>query len=137
MDSYHKYVQNETRYIVFKMGENRAGYAFKFKLKESFIVFLWNFKVIFFKKMLAVLNHLLSSYDSLVAFATSICWSRWFARLSSIGDNETLAINCELSLAATRLLSSYSSSTNYHCCHHYSPPPELLLLLRIFNTTKC
>lgn len=38
--SYHKYVQNETRYIVFKMGENRAGYAFKSKLKESFIVFL-------------------------------------------------------------------------------------------------
>ena len=50
--SYHKYVQNETRYIVSKMGENRAGYAIKSKLK----------------------SHLLSSYETLRScFSKNAC----------------------------------------------------------------
>ena len=55
--SYHKYVQNETRYLVSKMGENRAGYAIKSKLKSHLLSSYETGHV--FQKMLAVLNYCL------------------------------------------------------------------------------
>ena len=86
------------------MGENRAGYAFKSKLKESFIVFLWNFEVMFFKKCLPYLTIVFLWFFSCLHHLHLLITV--FRSLIIIGNNQTLAINCELSLAATRLLSS-------------------------------